>query len=130
VEMKNIARSSSVPLNKLPLPPPRKPAGPSSGATVLLKSITPRNAVGTSGDDNTATKDSESTTVQADAGKGIFSSKYEDIIKGENNGSFGLLPLVTVLNMSATFVHMIQRKMVVFFFWLYNHILVLLNQLK
>lgn len=81
VEMKNIARSSSVPLNKLPLPPPRKPAGPSSGATVLLKSITPRNAVGTSGDDNTASKDSESTTVQADAGKG--EKEHEEIPEEE-----------------------------------------------
>ncbi|KAG0610116.1 hypothetical protein M758_7G039700 [Ceratodon purpureus] len=70
VELKNIARSASVPLNKLPLPPPRKPVGPNSGATVLLKSITPRTTVGTSGDDNTATKDSESITIQTDAEKG------------------------------------------------------------
>nr|APT68165.1 E3 ubiquitin ligase [Grimmia pilifera] len=69
-EMKNIARSSSVPLNKIPLPPPRKLAGLSSGATVLLKSITPRTTVGTSGDDNTATKVSESITIQTDAEKG------------------------------------------------------------
>ena len=68
--MKNIARASSVPLNKLPLPPLRKSAGPSSGATVLLKSITPRATVGTSGDDNGAAKDSEPPVIQTDAEKG------------------------------------------------------------
>jgi len=68
----SIARAGSMPLNKLPLPPLRKAAGPSSGATVLLKSITPRTTGGTtSGDDSTATKvaDPIPTTVQTDVEK-------------------------------------------------------------
>ncbi|XP_024384306.1 uncharacterized protein [Physcomitrium patens] len=78
VEMKSIARSVSMPLNKLSLPPPRKPAGPSTGATVLLKSITPRTIGTTPGDEISATKDVDSTATQSDTEKGEKSPKCGD----------------------------------------------------
>jgi len=76
--MKNIARAASMPL---PLPPLRKQGGPNSGVTVLLKSIAPRTTGGTtSGDDSTATKDTDLPDVEKGTIGWIFINVFMQIL--------------------------------------------------
>lgn len=92
--VRNIARSASMPLNKLA---PLRRQGSGNGATVLLKPTTPRAADPSSVDDSTSTQE-ESLPTQSDPEKGMLLSPgariEEHLMRGIGNTGLGCMEVL------------------------------------